>query len=410
MNRLPVAAQRFLRYVPYNTQSDSESETVPSSPSIKIFAEALADECAAIGLSDVKINSGCCVTAVLPSNAAGKKIPAVGFIAHTDTSPDAPGNLAEPKIEYSYGGGKIRLNDNVSLTPKMFPHLKNYIGQDIICTDGNALLGADNKAGIASIMTAMEFFLQNKDVPHGKVVIAFTPDEEIGRGTDCFDVKLFGADFAYTVDGGEIGELETESFNAAKASFVINGASVHPGYAKDVMKNAALIAAKMIGAFPRNETPSETENREGFYHLTEVGGDVGRAWFTYIIRDFDAENFALRKKFTEKLTQDINDCYGEGTAVLKIKDEYRNMADVLKNFEYVVTIAERAMKLAGVEPLKRAIRGGTDGARLSFMGLPCPNIFAGGHNFHGPYEYLPVPSLLKSVEVIINIVREVYNG
>jgi tripeptide aminopeptidase len=290
------------------------------------------------------------------------------------------------------------------LSPAEFPHLNKYVGQDVVVTDGTTLLGADDKAGAAAILSAMEFLAAHPEIPHGKIRVAFTPDEEIGRGTDRFNVETFGADFAYTVDGGEQGELEAETFNAARAIFKITGKSVHPGTAKNVMRNAGIIAAEMVARFPENETPRSTAGREGFYHLTEISGETGFATFSYILRDFDAEGLDKRKRFCEALADEFNRKY-ENAAELTLRDEYRNMAEVLKDYPHITKLAREAMEAAGVAPIEKPVRGGTDGARLSFMGLPCPNIFTGGHNFHGPYEYLPVPSLEAAVRVVVNICR-----
>ena len=401
----------FIKLIKYDTQSDSRSTTYPSTSKQVDFAHVLAEECRRIGLSDVNVDEHGYVTATLPSNLAeNTNTPTIGFLAHMDTSQDAAGNNVNPRIVKSYDGGNIPLNNKISLTPAEFPSLKKYVGQDLIVTDGNTLLGADNKAGIAEILTAMEQLLSDPTIPHGKIRIAFTPDEEIGRGVDFFDVKAFGCEFAYTLDGGEIGEIVTESFNASQAKFTITGKSVHPGTAKGVMVNAALIAGEIIAAFPQQtETPATTEKYEGFYHLGRISGGVESAELTYILRDHDATILKKREKFVTELAASFNKKYGEGTVVLELKDQYRNMDEILQNQPEITQIAKNAIIEAGITPIVRPIRGGTDGSQLTFMGLPCPNIFAGGHNAHGPYEYVPIPSMEAAVQVVVNIAKAVVN-
>jgi len=399
-------AELFIKLVKYDTQSDSRSTTSPSTPKQMDFAHVLADECRKIGLSDVEVDKYGTVTATLPSNSSASA-PTIGFLAHMDTSEDASGYQVNPRIVKAYDGSDIPLNNKISLTPAEFPSLKKYIGQDLIVTDGNTLLGADNKAGIAEILIAMEHLLANPSIPHGKIRIAFTPDEEIGRGVDFFDVKAFGCDFAYTLDGGEIGEIVTESFNASQARLTITGKSVHPGTAKGVMVNAALIAGEIINMLPENETPTATEEYEGFYHLSDIRGGVESAELTYILRDHDAAILKKREEFMAQLVDKLNKKYGEGTITLKLTEQYRNMNEILKDMPEIAQRAKNAIETAGITPIVRPIRGGTDGSRLTFMGLPCPNIFAGGHNAHGPYEYVPIQSMEAAVQVVINIAKDV---
>ncbi|MCL2400486.1 MAG: peptidase T [Defluviitaleaceae bacterium] len=397
----------FLNLITYDTQADGCSDTYPSTHSQLKFAAVLAEQCKAIGLSQVEVDKHGYLTATLPSNVeTDTNIPIIGLLAHMDTSPDASGESVNARVVKDYDGKDIKLNDQVVLSPKEFAHLNNYIGQDLIVTDGTTLLGADDKAGIAEILTAMKYLIDNNDtIPHGTIRIAFTPDEEIGCGVDYFDVAGFGADFAYTIDGGEIGELECENFNGAQATFTIRGKSVHPGTAKGVMINASQVAGEIIAAFPANETPSHTEEYEGFYHLTAMVGEVGSGKLAYILRDHDANKFEERKKFVLSVADSINQKYGQGTVKIDIQDQYRNMHEILKDHMYVMDRAKKAMESAGVTPIITPIRGGTDGARLSFMGLPCPNIFQGGHNAHGPYEYIPIQSMEAAVKVIVNICR-----
>ncbi|WP_315116195.1 peptidase T [uncultured Clostridium sp.] len=398
--------ERFLKYVRYNTKSDENSNTYPSTSEQLILARELEKELKEIGLSNVRIDEYGYVLGELPSNV-DKKVPAVGFIAHMDTSPDLSGENVNPKIVENYDGKDIVLNveENIVLSPKDSPELKNYIGKTLITTDGTTLLGGDDKAGIAEIMTALEYLCNNSHIPHGKICIAFTPDEEVGNGTKYFDVEKFGADFAYTIDGGELGELEYENFNAAGANIVIKGRNVHPGSAKNKMINSMKIACELMNALPKDEVPENTEGYEGFYHLTSIQGEVEETKLSYIIRDFFKEGFENKKSNLEKIVGELNKKYGEDTAILELEDQYYNMKEKIEEVKYIVDIAHEAMREVGVEPNVAPIRGGTDGARLSFMGLPTPNIFTGGHNFHGRFEYIPTFAMEKTVEVILKIVE-----
>ncbi|MBW8361795.1 MAG: peptidase T [Kaistella sp.] len=398
---------RFLSYVKIYSTSDPESEATPSTERQWDIAKYIFEELKALGLSDVKLDDNGYIYAYVPSNIENDSEPVVGFISHYDTSPDFSGENVNPQIWKEYNGEDLVLNKETgfTLSSAKFKSLKDYIGKTLITTDGTTLLGADDKAGLAEIVTAAEFLLSHPEIKHGKMAIGFTPDEEIGRGAHKFDVKNFGADWAYTMDGGEIGELEYENFNAAGAVVKIHGLSVHPGYAFGQMVNASLLAAEFIKMLPENETPSTTKGFEGFYHLTDLKSDVSEAKIQYIIRDHDHEKFEARKKImTEKVTE-FNQKFGEGTAEIEIKEQYRNMKQQFEGKMHIVDIAEQAMKEANIEPKIKAIRGGTDGAQLSYMGLPCPNIFAGGLNFHGPYEYVALESMEKAVEVIINIAK-----
>jgi tripeptide aminopeptidase len=398
--------ERFLKYVKVDTQSDSDTGLTPSTPGQYSFSEELADELRAIGLDEVELDENGYLMATLPANTE-EDIPVIGFIAHVDTSPDFSGKHVKPRIVEGYQGGDILLNEKekVVLGPSEFPELSKYLGQDLIVTDGTTLLGADDKAGVAEIVTAMDYLIKNPDIKHGKIRICFTPDEEIGAGADHFDVAKFGALFAYTMDGGEIGELEFENFNAAMAKVVFKGQNVHPGYAKHKMRNSMRIANQFMSMLPRHETPEHTEGYEGFYHLMSFHGDVEKTELQYIIRDFKRDRFEDRKKEMEHLVRKINAEFGADTASLDMKDQYYNMREKIEPVMNVVETAEEAMRQVGVNPLVKPIRGGTDGARLSFMGLPTPNIFAGGHNFHGRFEFVPVPSMQKAVEVIVKIVQ-----
>jgi len=364
----------------------------------------LAIELKAIGLSDVEVDENAYLMATLPSNT-NKKIPVIGFIAHLDTSPEFTADSVEPQIVENYFGKSIVLNGkkNIVLSPKEFPALNNYIGQPIIITDGSTLLGADDKAGIAEIITALEFLIKNPIIPHGDIRIAFTPDEEIGRGADRFDVKKFGADFAYTLDGGPLGELEYENFNGASAKVAIQGRNVHPGSAKHRMKNSMHIALELEGMLPLNEKPEYTEGYEGFYHLTEFNGTVDYSKASYIIRDHDKEEFAKKKDLMIKIVDHLNMKYGSGTVKLTMVDQYYNMREKIEPVFHVIELAMKAMNEVGVTPKIKPIRGGTDGARLSYMGLPCPNIFTGGHNYHSRFEFIPIRSMEKAVKVIVKI-------
>lgn len=390
-------AKRFLEYIQHPTTSKEDTNQTPSTKEQIAFAHFLAQECQAIGLQNVIVDTYGYVYAVLPGNNA--TAPTIGFIAHMDTSPDAKGENIAPHIVENYNGKDI-LRNGITLSPTEFPDLLQYQGDTLITTDGTTLLGADDKAGIAEILTAMEYLIQHPEIAHGKICIAFTPDEEIGQGADHFNVAAFGADFAYTLDGGKIGELEYENFHAAQAVFVIKGRSVHPGTAKNVMVNAALLACEIAEQLPKNETPATTEGYEGFYHLCGIEGSVSEAKLTYIIRDFDTENFAARKAFLQEIASKYPDA-----VTLSITDQYYNMASKIADCMEVVDLAKQAMIACDITPIIQPIRGGTDGARLSYMGLPCPNLFAGGHNFHGPYEFIPVSSMEKAVQMIVKIVE-----
>lgn len=399
---------RFIRYIKVETTSDPKSGLHPSTPTQLAFSKALAKELDEIGFADVSVNDKAYVMASIPSNI-DKEVSTVGFIAHVDASPDFSGKNINPQFVENYDGGKIILNKElgIEINPELFPELLLYKGQTLITTDGTTLLSADDKAGLSEIVTAMEYLINHPEIPHGEIKVAFTPDEEIGEGADFFDVAKFGADFAYTMDGGELGELEYENFNAAGAKVKINGRIVHPGFAKDKMKNSMLIAQKFLNMLPANEVPQHTEGFEGFYHLMDINGSVEETTMEFIIRDHNREIFENRKKIFSGIVDYLNLQYGEGTVELDLKDQYYNMLEKIKPVMYVVDVAEQAMIDCGVTPKISAIRGGTDGARLSYMGLPCPNVFAGGHNFHGKFEYIPVESMLKAVDVILKIVEKV---
>ncbi len=402
---------RFLQYVKFDTQSDELTNMTPSTPGQMVFAEHLRDELAAMGLKDISLDENGYLMATVPSNLpAGEKVPTVGFIAHLDTSPDMSGRHVSPRIVENYDGNDIVLNkeQGIVLSPTEFPELKNYVGQDLIVTDGTTLLGADDKAGIAEIITAADYLLNHPEIKHGDIRIAFNPDEEIGLGAHKFDVARFGADWAYTMDGGEIGELEYENFNAAVARVSFAGRNVHPGYAKHKMINSMRIANQFVIMLPRWETPEHTEDYEGFYHLVSMEGTVEKTVLTYIIRDHDRDRFERRKKELEHLARKINHEFPDCCSI-EIKDQYYNMREKIEPVKYIVDIAEEAMRLSDVKPRVQPIRGGTDGAQLSFKGLPCPNIFAGGLNFHGRYEFVPIPSMEKATEVIVEIVKLVAN-
>ncbi|WP_337520558.1 peptidase T [Anaerotignum faecicola] len=396
---MKTVTERFLTYVKHHTTSDESSDTFPSTKRQLAFAAFLAKECEAIGLQSVSVDAYGYVTAFLPGNTANA--PTIGFISHMDTSPDASGENVLSNIVENYDGKAIPLNGTV-LSPKEFPSLKEYIGQTLITSDGTTLLGADDKAGIAEILTAAEYLLAHPEIPHGDIRIAFTPDEEIGKGVDFFDVDKFHADFAYTLDGGRIGELEYENFNAARAIIRIKGKNVHPGSAKNVMKNAALIGTEIASLLPERETPAKTEGYEGFFHLCSFEGDVTSATLNYIIRDFNADSFAHRKELLRLIVERKNAQYNN-CIELDLHDEYYNMLSQIEPHMEIVSLAKQAMLDCGITPIIQPIRGGTDGARLSFMGLPCPNLFAGGHNFHSNYEYVPVPSMEKAVSMIVRI-------
>lgn len=395
---------RFLRYVHKYTASNETFTTCPSTKGQLVFAKELVKELKEIGLREVDLDKNGYVMALLPASP-GIKAPIAGFIAHLDTSPDFPGENIKPQIVRNYPGGDILLNqkEQIYMREKEFPELRNYLGQDLIVTDGTTLLGADDKAGVAEIISAMEFLIENPQILHGPIRIAFTPDEEIGRGAGFFDVKKFGAVFAYTVDGGEIGQLEKENFNAASAAYTIRGTSVHPGSAKGKMINSLLIAGEIMASFPPEETPGYTKGYEGFYHLHDLVGSVEKTELRYIIRDHCREKFEERKAKANLVKELINSNYNRELVTLELKDTYYNMKEILDEYPWVTELAHLAIKEVGLVPKLSPIRGGTDGARLSFMGLPTPNLFTGGHNFHGPYEFIPILSMEKAVEVIVKI-------
>ncbi len=397
---------RFLRYVKYDTQSDELTNLTPSTHGQFAFAQILEKELRELGLEEIFLDENGYLMATLPANTDKKGVPTVGFIAHLDTSPDMSGRNVNPRIVKAYEGGDITLNeaDNIILSPSQFPELLNYLGQDLIVTDGTTLLGADDKAGIAEIISAVVYLQKHPEIKHGKIRVAFNPDEEIGQGAHKFDVERFGAEWAYTMDGGEIGELEYENFNAAVAKVTFKGRNVHPGYAKHKMLNSIRMANQFILMLPRWETPEHTEGYEGFYHLVQIEGDVEKTTLTYIIRDHDRDRFERRKKELEHLVRKTNNEFPECCAI-EIKDQYYNMREKIEPVMHIIEIAKQAMKDAGVTPKVQPIRGGTDGAQLSFKGLPCPNIFAGGLNFHGRFEFVPVPSMEKARDVIVEIAR-----
>lgn len=398
---------RFIRYVKIDTQSDDTvTDRYPSTQKQLQLSNLVLQELKGMGVADATIDEHGYVMATIPANT-DKKLPTIGFLAHVDTSPDMSGANVKPRFVEQYDGSEIVLNKdlNVTLSPKDFPELKNYIGKTLIVTDGTTLLGADDKAGVAEIMTAVEYMVNNPQFKHGPIRIGFTVDEEVGRGVDHFDVKKFKADFAYTLDGGAIGELEYENFNAAGAKITIQGRNIHPGYAKDKMVNAILVAMEFNSLLPANQRPEHTQGYEGFYHLIKMDGTVENATFQYIIRDHNREKFEALKAFITKVTEFINMKYGEGTATLEMKDQYYNMREQVEPVFHIVETAVKAMELVGVKPLVKPIRGGTDGARLSYMGLPCPNLFAGGENFHGKHEYVAVESMVKATEVILKIIE-----
>lgn len=397
-----TVTNRFLKYVTFETQSSETSGVTPSTPGQLIFAEALVKELQEIGLEDISLDDKSYLMATLPANT-DKPVPAIGFIAHLDTSPDMSGKDVNPRI-VAYEGGDIVLcaEENIVLSPSMFPELDDYKHQEIIVTDGRTLLGADDKAGIAAIISAMKYLKDHPEIKHGKIRIGFTPDEEIGAGADHFDVEKFGCEFAYTIDGGQIGELEYENFNAAGAKVLFKGLNVHPGYAKDKMQNASLLAVEFASWLPVVQRPECTTGYEGFFHLTGMNGTVEEASLSYIIRDHDRALFEEKKQMLRKLVERMNRLH-PGSTTLELRDQYYNMREIVEPKKLIVDLASEAMEAVGVTPLVKPIRGGTDGARLSFMGLPCPNIFAGGLNFHGRYEFLPVRSLQKSMETIIKI-------
>jgi len=399
----------FLNYVTFDTQSNESSDTMPSTKGQMVFAGEIVKQLQEIGMQDVTLDSNGYVMATLPANIDSENIPTIGFIAHLDTSPDMSGRDVKPRI-VDYEGGYIVLNEElqVVLSPEMFPEMNDYIGQQLIVTDGTTLLGADNKAGIAAIVAAMKYLIEHDELKHGIVRIAFTPDEEIGRGANKFDVEKFGCKWAYTIDGGTKGELEYENFNAASARIIIKGRNIHPGYAKDKMQNAIQSAIYFHNSLPENERPEKTEKYEGFYHLVSFEGKVEEATLSYIIRDHDRKLFEDKKLLMIKIAQEMKEKMNANITV-DIKDQYYNMREKVEPHKEIIDIAFEAMEKCGVKPILKPIRGGTDGARLSFMGLPCPNIFTGGMNFHGRHEYLPVNSLEKSKETILNIIELTYS-
>ncbi len=397
---------RFFSYVTVDTESDPESNTTPSTEKQWDLANALVDELKRIGLEDVTIDENAYIMATLPSNV-DHEVPVIGFVSHFDTTPDFTGANVNPQIVENYDGKDIVLNaeENIILSPDDFDDLLQYKGQTIITTDGTTLLGADDKAGITEIVSAMEYLVNHPEIKHGKIRVGFTPDEEIGRGAHKFDVDKFGAEWAYTMDGSQIGELEYENFNAAGAVVTVKGKIVHPGYAKGKMINSMYIATDYINSLPRMETPEHTEDREGFFHLYSVMGEVDGTKLQYIIRDHDKNHFEARKEMMIKLADEINTQHGKEVITVEISDQYFNMREKIEPVMHIVDVAEKAMKQANIEPNIKPIRGGTDGSQLSFKGLPCPNIFAGGHNFHGRFEYVPVESMQKATEVIVNIAQ-----
>ena len=402
---MTAVVDKFIKYVQFDTESDTQTGLTPSTPGQMVLAKELAKELEEMGMSQVSVDENGYVMAVLPSNM-DKEIPTVGFVSHMDTSPDFTGKHVKPQFVENYDGGDIVLNKEQNIVMKVadFPDLKMYKGQTLITTDGTTLLGADDKAGVAEIMTAVEYLINHPEIKHGAVHVGFTPDEEIGQGADFFNVEKFGADFAYTLDGGEIGELQFENFNAAYAEVSFKGRNVHPGMAKDKMINSMNIVQEFRSHLPKDEVPEKTENYEGFYHLLGIEGSVENSKLQYIIRDFDMDAYNARKNKFETICKDLRAKYGEENVTLQMKDQYFNMREKIEPVKYIVDIAEQAMKDVGVTPKVVPIRGGTDGSRLSYMGLPCPNIFAGGHNFHGRFEYVPVDSMQKAVDVILKVV------
>lgn len=396
---------RFLRYVKFETRSDEKSKTIPSTPTQLEFAKILARELEDIGMENVYVNAACFVNATLPGNV-DKEVPVIGFIAHMDTADFNATNI-NPQIVENYDGKDIVLNElkDIVLSVEEFPNLKNYVGKTVITTDGTTLLGADDKAGIVEIVEAMKYLIEHPEIKHGTVKVAFGPDEEIGRGADNFNVEEFGADFAYTMDGGPVGELEYESFNAAGAVFKIKGKSVHPGTAKGKLINASLIAAEVVNSFPADEVPEKTEGYEGFYFLDKINSNCEEAELSYILRDHDREKFEAKKEFAANVAKKINEKYGKELVSVEIKDQYYNMGEIIKDHMNVVEIAKKAMENLGIKPVIEPIRGGTDGSKISFMGLPTPNIFAGGENFHGKYEFVALESMILATDVIVEIVK-----
>ena len=399
--------ERFLKYVSFCTTSDDQTNMTPSTPGQMELANYIANELKEIGMQEVTLDANGYLMATLPANTEGK--PTIGFIAHFDTSSDACGKNVKAHIVHNYDGNDIVLNaeNNIVFEVAKYPEILDYKGQDIIMTDGTTLLGADDKAGLAEIVTACEYLIQHPEIKHGKIRVGFTPDEEIGQGADHFDVQQFGSDFAYTMDGGAIGELEYENFNAAGCKITVHGVNVHPGYGYHKMINSMRIANHFAMMLPRWETPEHTQGYEGFYHLVGMNGSVELTTLQYIIRDHDRARFESRKREMEHLARKINQEYGEGTVEVEIRDQYYNMREKVEPVMHIVTLVEEAMKELGITPKIQPIRGGTDGARLSFEGLPCPNIFAGGANFHSRFEYLPIPSMEKAMQLILQIVQKV---
>ena len=396
--------ERFLKYVSFDTQSSEETEVTPSTPGQMVFAKYLKEELESLGLEDITLDEHGCLFATLPANI-DKPVPTIGFIAHMDTSPDMSGKDVSPRIVQNYDGSDIVLcaEENVVLSPSQFPELLDHKGEDLIVTNGKTLLGADDKAGIAEIVSAIVYLKEHPEIKHGKIRIGFNPDEEIGLGAHKFDVEKFGCDWAYTMDGGEVGELEFENFNAASAKITFKGRNVHPGYAKNKMINSIRVANRFCAMLPAHETPEHTEGYEGFYHLISFNGDVEQTTVAYIIRDHDRARFESRKKKIERFVSEINAEYGEGTATLELRDQYYNMREKIEPVMHIIDTAFAAMEAVGVKPNVKPIRGGTDGAQLSFKGLPCPNIFAGGLNFHGRYEFVPIQNMEKAMKVIVKI-------
>lgn len=398
--------ERFLKYVSFETQSNEDTRLTPSTPGQMVFAQYLKKELEVLGLEEITLDEHAYLFATLPANT-DQELPVIGFIAHLDTSPDMSGKDVSPRIVECYDGTDIVLcaEEKMVLSPAQFPELLNHKGEDLIVTNGKTLLGADDKAGIAEIVSAIAYLKEHPEIKHGKIRIGFNPDEEIGEGAHKFDVEKFGCDWAYTMDGGELGELEFENFNAAAAKILIKGRNVHPGYAKNKMINSARIANRLISLIPEQEAPEHTEGYEGFYHLIGIQGEVEQTTVSYIIRDHDRAMFENRKKEIQRVVEQINQEFGEGTATLDLRDQYYNMREKIEPVMHIIDTAFAAMEAVGVKPNVRPIRGGTDGAQLSFKGLPCPNIFAGGLNFHGRYEFVPIPNMEKAMKVIVKIVE-----
>lgn len=396
--------ERFLDLVSFDTQSSEQSETVPSTPGQKVLGAHLADAMQRMGLTDVSMDKNGYVMGYLPATEGQKTAPVLGFISHMDTSPDASGAHIKPRV-VEYQGGDVELGNGEKLSLSTFPFLSLYVGQHLVVTDGTTLLGADDKAGVAEILSACEYLLAHPEIPHGKIAVGFTPDEEIGCGADHFDVQKFGADFAYTVDGGELGEIEFENFNAASAKITVRGVNIHPGSAKNKMKNAILMLCEWLHGLPAAETPAHTEGYEGFFHVHDMGGNETEAYASLLIRDHDRTSFEKRKAFLAALTAFENSVWGDGSFTLTVKDSYYNMKEQILPHMELIEHAQAAMRAEGVEPVLVPIRGGTDGARLSFMGLPCPNLCTGGANFHGVHEFIPVESMEKMVAVLVNLMK-----